>query len=142
MARALNPGMMEVPPLLKREPSDRELRQWLKVNRPDVVISYTGASEWFSQLGYKIPEDLGFASLSLAQEISSISGIYQNNVRIGEAAVDFIISMLHSGERGIPRTPTRILVESEWIDGTTLRDQRPRPAAGKRRKSNELSAEG
>jgi len=136
MARALNPGMMEVPPLLKREPSDRELRQWLKVNRPDVVISYTAASDWFNRLGYRIPEDLGFASLSLAQETSSISGIYQNNVRIGEAAVDFIISMLHSGERGIPRTPTRILVESEWIHGTTLCDQTGARSNGKRRKSS------
>ena len=124
LARMKNPHMEEVPPLLEKNTRDQDLARWLKKYRPDAVISYSGAVKWLRNLGCDIPGKMGFASLSLGQQEGELSGLYQNNVRIGQAAVDFIISMLHSGERGIPRIPTRVLVESEWNEeGKTVRKQ-------------------
>jgi hypothetical protein len=44
----------------------------------------------------------------------------QRNDLVGEAAVDMIISMIHSGERGIPITPRATLIGSTWVEGTTV----------------------
>jgi DNA-binding LacI/PurR family transcriptional regulator len=123
LARWRDPSLCDIPPLLEGNTRDRDLTRWLRANRPDVVISYSAACDWLRRLGCEIPAKIGFASLSLDQGNTELSGLYQNNIRIGETAVDFLISMLHSGERGIPRTPTRVLVESEWMPGTTLSEQ-------------------
>lgn len=123
LARWRNPRLEDVPPLLERETMERDLAHWLKEYRPDVVISYSAAVNWLRKLGKRVPEDMGFASLSLGSQEKDLSGLNQNDSRIGQVAVDSVISMLHSGERGIPAVATRILVESDWVEGTTLRVQ-------------------
>ena len=123
LARWKYPQLEEVPPLLEKKTRDKDLSKWLKQHRPDVVVSYSGAAKWLRSLGCDIPGKMGFASLSTRKSEPEISGLYQNDWRIGQSAVDFIISMLHSGERGIPPVPTNILVESTWKPGQTLREQ-------------------
>lgn len=135
LARWKHPGLSDVPPLLEQNTTPRELSRWLDKNRPDVVISYSGAIKPLISLGRRIPEQMGFASLSLGQSELRLSGLHQNNVRIGQAAVDFVISMLHSGERGVPSVPTRILVESTWNPGETLRPQSARKTIRRNREA-------
>jgi DNA-binding LacI/PurR family transcriptional regulator len=121
LARWKYPDLEEVPPLLEKKTRDKDLASWIEAHRPDVVISYSGAEKWLRELGCRIPDEMGFASLSLHRPDEVLSGLYQHDRRIGQAAVDFVISMLHAGERGVPSVPTRILVESSWNEGTTLR---------------------
>ena len=121
LARWKNPDMIRIPPLLEKKTRNSDLERWLAKHKPDVMISHSDAERWLHQMGWKIPAQIGFASLSLAENEEHLSGLLQNNRRIGQAAVDYVISMLHSGERGIPSVPTRILVESLWNPGTTLR---------------------
>ncbi len=124
LARWRDPQLCDIPPLLEHETKDRDLHRWLKQNRPDVVILLTPRlSHGSSASVTRFPEKWDSPVSSLPQSHNRLSGLYQNSIRIGEAAVDFLISMLHSGERGIPSTPTRVLVESEWAPGATLRGQ-------------------
>lgn len=124
LARWKNRRLKNVEPLLEKPTKlDQELRQWLEKEKPDVVLSYSQALRQIRRLGVRVPEQLGFASLSLETSTSEISGLYQNNLEIGMAAVDYLVSMIHSGERGIPETPRRILIESRWNEGSTLRRQ-------------------
>lgn len=125
LARWKNPGMKHIPPLLENNRRETEVPVWLEKYQPDVVISHSGALNWLRTLGCRIPSKMGFACMSIGRDEKELSGLYQNNVRIGEAAVDMIISLLNRGERGAPKIPTRILVESEWNPGKTLRRQKP-----------------
>jgi DNA-binding LacI/PurR family transcriptional regulator len=83
--------------------------------------------EHLKQAGFKIPSDIGFASLFLNENETHLSGVHQNDRLIGHKAVDMVIDMLHRGETGIPKTPVRMLVEGEWRPGETLPD-RTKPA--------------
>jgi len=121
LARWRSKKLKNVPPLLDSRTSDATLRKWLDTHKPDVVVSHSGTYQRLVRLGYRVPEDVGFASMNLGSKEHPLSGLYQNNFQIGRAAVDFVVSMLHSGERGVPRIPMRTLVESEWKQGQTLR---------------------
>ena len=114
-----NPELAVIPPLK----SESVLGPWLKKYQPDVVISYNELEAEIRALGYSIPEDIGFASLDKEPEDLIISGLNENSFYIGQKAVDALVGLLHRGERGIPAVPTRLLVESTWVPGKTLRRQ-------------------
>jgi len=126
LARLKNPQTGKIPPLFEDAHIERTLPIWLKRHRPDVVISHRYMLTRLRGVGCRIPEEIGFAGLGVDRSNSDISGIYQNSERIGRAAVDFVISMLHNGERGVPDVPTRMLIESTWNPGKTLRPERQR----------------
>jgi hypothetical protein len=35
----------------------------------------------------------------------------------GVVAVDFLVGMIHRGERGVPKVPYEVLIEGSWGDG-------------------------
>jgi LacI family transcriptional regulator len=39
---------------------------------------------------------------------------------IGARAVELLISIFQAGERGVPETPIRLLVEGKWVPGETV----------------------
>ena len=41
-------------------------------------------------------------------------------VEIGRAAIQLLISLIHHNERGVPRVRRELLIEGEWVDGSTL----------------------
>ena len=98
------------------------LSKWLKANQPEVIISDTDEPtiDMLKDLGLRVPEDIGCAWLSLGQQNDHRSGINQNGYLIGQTAIDFLVGMLQRGERGIPQTPIRMLVEGSWQTGETL----------------------
>ncbi|CAN5735471.1 LacI family DNA-binding transcriptional regulator [soil metagenome] len=120
LARWKSKKLKNVPPLLETRTTDAMFLSWLETHKPDVVVSHSGTIKSLQKLGYRVPKDIGFASLNLGPG-ESISGVYQNNIQIGRAAVDYLVAMLHSGERGVPAIPMRTLVESEWRQGNSLR---------------------
>lgn len=94
---------------------------WLDDQRPEVVVSYDGILEQVVATGRRVPDDIGFASLSLRADNVRLSGIHQNNRLIGRKAVELLVDMLQRGERGVPEVPSRTLVEGVWMAGETLR---------------------
>jgi DNA-binding LacI/PurR family transcriptional regulator len=101
---------------------DRDFAPWLKQHRPDAVV--TGDVKFLEKLatlGISAPADLGVACPLLASPDGPMSGVWEDNQQIGKAAVDFLVSLLHQGERGVPTHPQRLLVEGMWVPGRTLR---------------------
>lgn len=101
---------------------------WLEKNKPDVVVSYSEIASTLRKMGYSLPQDIGFASLDLSPDDTELAGLNENSFYIGQKAVDILVGLLHRGERGIPAVPTRLLVESTWVSGTTLRQQDTPPS--------------
>jgi DNA-binding LacI/PurR family transcriptional regulator len=54
------------------------------------------------------------------------AGINQHAEAIGRIAAETLVKQINVSERGEPRYPCRILVESRWQDGKSL----PRKAGG------------
>lgn len=106
-------------------PAARLFEDWFREHQPHAVISVASERLKVIQgLGLRVPQDVGFASLSLSPEDSGLAGINQNFHLVGEAAVDLVDGQLRRNERGIPRHARTLLVTSEWVPGGTLRDLR------------------
>jgi LacI family transcriptional regulator len=118
-----NPGRMAICRTNESMGSEA-LGKWIREEKIDVIVSTEGIiMDQIKELGVKMPDDVGYADIALMRNDTHLSGVYQNDTSIGHKAIDLIIDMIHRGERGIPTVPTRILVESTWRDGQTLRRQ-------------------
>jgi len=106
---------------------DREsprLKAWLEKNKPDaLIIDYSPPFiPWLKETcGLRVPEDIGVTSLNVQSDDMIHSGIDQNESEIGSAAVDLLVNMLHTNERGIPAISRRLLIEGTWRMGETVR---------------------
>lgn len=117
------PSLKIFSPMLSKR-SEPRLDLWLEKVQPDVIISYSDIIHEVREFGYKIPKEVGFASLGLAKEDHEISGIYQGDHSIGRKAVDILVGMVQQGERGLPEIQICTFVEGVWREGTTLRKQK------------------
>lgn len=101
---------------------------WFKRHKPTAIVSHVGEIRgWLEAAGATAPGDVSLATLSRVFE-KQWSGIDQQEVEIGRRAVELLVSLFHSGERGTPATPIRLLIEGRWIEGDTTRRLGP-PAA-------------
>lgn len=94
---------------------------WFERHQPTAIVAtFAEARTWLEATGRRVPDDVGLATLSRIQQ-PTWSGIDQQEREIGARAVELLISIFQSGERGVPATPLRLLVEGRWIDGGTVR---------------------
>jgi len=129
LSRWKHPEIETVAPLFLDAP-DADLRKWIAQEKPDVVLSWDDILGRLEALDLRVPQDIGFASLCIGWSTDKVrAGGYQNNDIIGRTAVETVVSMLNRSERGIPRVAQRILIESTWYPGKTLKRQTPRKAA-------------
>jgi LacI family transcriptional regulator len=114
-----------VPLLMVRQGQRADVLSWIRAHRPDCII--TGDFELRARLekeGLRVPQDIGVASEAVTERTPWLSGMDQNDYHIGAAAVDLVISLIHRAERGVPAIPRRVLLDSTWHEGETVR---PRP---------------
>jgi LacI family transcriptional regulator len=96
------------------------LSDWLGKYRPDAILSdISYLRQMIETAGYRIPEDIGYASTSILDGDSN-AGIDQNPEAIGRMAVQILISLLTHQERGIPDVRHETLVEGGWVDGSMM----------------------
>jgi LacI family transcriptional regulator len=108
-------------PLLTREWDRDEFVRWLETNRPDVVISNNSApAQFMTELGYDIPDDIGFVLLDVQPE-DACAGIDQRPPLVGSAAVDLVVAQLLKNEFGAPDPAKTVSIEGVWRDGPTVR---------------------
>jgi LacI family transcriptional regulator len=124
--RVLGPGQAVAPLQLDRV-EEEPLMDWIKLQRPDALIFvhlYDILHELQAVLKknrVRIPADLGVAVLTHILEGTPFSGMQQNQPLMGAWAVELLASRIAYRDFGIPRNPRIEMVESEWIDGRTLR---------------------
>jgi LacI family transcriptional regulator len=93
---------------------------WLKKYRPDAILTEISAMPGIlEQAGYRIPQDIGLATTSVLDG-NADSGINQNSEEIGKVAMELLISLINHQQKGVPKFCREVLVESMWVDGSTL----------------------
>lgn len=98
----------------------KKLVQWLKKTKPDAVLTDVAVlREMLTAAGYRVPEDIGLAVFSVLDG-NADAGIYQNPEEIGKSAVEMLLSLINHNHTGIPKICRELLIEGEWVDGTTL----------------------
>jgi DNA-binding LacI/PurR family transcriptional regulator len=115
---------VRLPVLVVTQKSNKEdrrlLKSWLKTNKPDAILTDQGELRVSLQtIGYKIPKDVGLAALSVLDG-NADAGIDQNSEEIGKVAIQLLISLINHNECGIPKVCREVLVEGEWVNGSTL----------------------
>jgi DNA-binding LacI/PurR family transcriptional regulator len=111
-----------IPPFIVSEFTFEQFSKWYQKYEPKAVITqYFKIYDWLALLGVKIPQDIGFVDLSLRENEAFVSGLSQQNEKVGKTAVDFLVSLIERNERGIPKNPLNLLCESRWLPGMTLR---------------------
>ncbi len=130
LAAAQMLGVARLEPLLTRDDEPpATVRQWLRRQRPDAVIGF-GPRQFLAleHAGCRIPADVGFAALDIAQmnldHVAEPAGIDQNLEQIGATAIDTLATLLYHNEQGFPLHPVLSMIEGRWIDGRTA-PQRP-----------------
>lgn len=100
----------------------KQWASWYNSFKPDAVITGDlSVAEDIEATGLKIPSELAVAVLANDQPSEHWAGINQNDRVIGSVAVDTLVGMLHRNETGVPALPHRILLESTWRDGASVR---------------------
>lgn len=110
---------------------DDALLRWIGECQPDVLISHIPIVELRQSLekgGFRIPRDIGIASVEWMPQYPDISGIDQNPEHVGMAVTDLIARQIAYNEIGLPRYPKKVLVEAEWRDAPSLRENEERRA--------------
>jgi len=100
----------------------RQTPEWVAEHRPDVIIikGDEALPPLLADYGFQIPRDLGMAALVQPNEGAPVSGIDENSLDVGTAAVDLVVAMMNRQERGIPKNPHTLLIDNIWIEGKTL----------------------
>jgi LacI family transcriptional regulator len=125
VGRHLLAGLKPVESLLLNDWDDlTPLKAWLKRTKPDVIVSPSAdvLQSHLKNTGWRIPQDVGLASLACPKQDHVCSGIWQNGALIGATGMDTLISMLERNERGLPVQAHTVMVEGLWNPGRTLRD--------------------
>lgn len=100
------------------------LAAWLKEYRPDAILTeHAPLPEMIQKLGYKVPDDLGLAALSVLDG-NIDAGIDQNPEEIGRVAFLMAFTLINDNTRGIPPIFRQTLVAGKWAEGHCLPDRR------------------
>lgn len=110
-------------PVLDYHPEgQKSFLSWLKKHKPDVIVTtHAAVRGWVESCGMKCPKDIGLAHLDINKGMEDWSGMDQKSDLVGGSAVDLLVGLLHRNECGPPQSPMCVMVESQWVAGTTLR---------------------
>ncbi len=114
--------------------------QWARDVRPDAIISFK-AGFYFSLLeaGFKVPEDLGFASLHVLDDENVITGFYEDFEELARLSASHLDTMIRHNETGFPVRPHELLVSPVFHEGSTLPPRIPTPEK-RRTKAGKVAA--
>jgi DNA-binding LacI/PurR family transcriptional regulator len=104
-------------PVLRYETASRSaFLNWLRRHhRLDAVISREPrVGDWLKRASRPVP----VFNYALSSPDGPGPGMYHNNRRIGAAAVDLLARLISRNETGIPESPMRVMLESQWVKGT------------------------
>jgi LacI family transcriptional regulator len=105
---------------------ESRFRDWFHQQRPDSMVfyGYGHLIDWLDRLGLKIPDDIGVATSVFDRKATHFAGIEMRFDLQAAAALQLMAGMLFHQQRGIPRDPQRILIQGNWIQGSTVRKMR------------------
>jgi len=95
-----------------------ELADWLRSERPDVVLScHEHLEPELRQACARIGLACDFALLGLVSGREGLSGMDEVPETVGSTAVNRLVTALQHGERGVPEYPTFTYLDAVWVQG-------------------------
>lgn len=119
--QTLIPEELRIPILPRRDINQDGIRKWMDQYKPDVVISSGKIYRDLQNMGYRIPEDLGFASLEILDDHREASGVDHRPELVGREALKLSFSDINLNNSGVPENPKVVLVDSHFKPGNTLK---------------------
>jgi LacI family transcriptional regulator len=115
-------SVRRIPPLLSHSSDRAEFLAWFKKHRPEVIIvsQVDPVRTWLSEARVSVPRDAGLVDLRCYDPSAGTTGVHYDFSQTGSLGVEMLIGTLHRQERGVPTRPHEILLQGEWIEGTTL----------------------
>ena len=111
-----------IPALIEPQVTRAAFLSWFQHYRPDVVIGHVQAMiDWLAEIKVRVPADAGFFNLNITERTGPCAGLDLQPRRLGAAAIESVVAMLHRHERGVPAHPQTITLEASWVEGPTLR---------------------
>lgn len=126
-------------PLIASEFTRANFLAWFRTQKPDLIVGHRQIMvDWLEEIHVRVPDDVGFFNLNVTERTAPCAGLDLQPRRLGAAAVEMVIAMLHRQERGVPECPLTTTLEAMWIEGPTIRPANgaaasPAPAATGRR---------
>lgn len=117
IAQASQPSLSALPPLFLSDspPVDgKPLQAWLKEHKPDAVVCEN--AETSTQL---TGGPFALAALDVTAGPSSLAGIQPDHERVGAQAVEHLVSLMRTNQRGSATTEACTHVPVAWKDGTS-----------------------
>ena len=94
--------------------------KWSHRHRMDAVISNihpTMILQAVQKAGYRVPEEMRYASLTLDKRWRGLCGIEENNYDVGGEAVRILIDRINANSYGFPLHPRSVLIKGDWVAG-------------------------
>ena len=99
--------------------ADSSLAAWIEQHRPDAILGFNDGFQWTLEVvGYAGAGSPLFISLWKQRADAPWPGLLLPVDEIGARAVDWIDSLLRSGERGLPTYPATMEIEMRWVAPT------------------------
>lgn len=107
----------------------RELRTWLDRWKPDMVLGFNGYFYWILRdTGWKVPRDVKFYDLWMWEGAKRIMpGFFLSRAELGRRAVEYLVTLIRAGDRGIPPNPITLSMGFTWCESPAK--QKPRRSA-------------
>jgi LacI family transcriptional regulator len=116
-----HPKIQPAEPLIFSTLDDRSFSQWLKRQRPDVVISHnTDDIDRLEKFGYQVPRDVGYVLLNHAKAKRPCAGLNLHPDQIGKASVEILIGQIQRQDWGLPKHPNCTMVMGELVEGPSI----------------------
>jgi LacI family transcriptional regulator len=99
----------------------KSLRQWIKLNKPNVVVSnFEAPFPTAEQLQSVLPKSVALASLNWSSSHPDIAGIMQQRTFMGEEAIDLLARRLQQNRMGLDSLAPTVMIPGLWIDGASV----------------------
>ena len=118
------PEENRVPILLLPEGSEREwqasFENWLRQAEPDAILTDVSLlPSLLAKAGESFPREIGMATLNIL-DCPIDAGIFPNPRDVGYTAMSMLGSLIETRSRGIPKSPSQLLIDGSWVDGQSL----------------------
>ena len=106
------------PGQMRHRDAVQRVRTWMRQEAPDIVIGFNDAVRWLlHDAGWRVSDWHAFVDLWISHPQLDATGTRLLPDELGRRAVDWLDSLLRTGERGLPRQPATMSVDFEWQDG-------------------------
>lgn len=104
------------------QPDDRDgFFRWYESFRPEwILTNRTGIADWLREEP-AVGEKTAMAHLDLDPSMKGWAGMNQHNDLVGVYGVDLLTAHLSRRETGLPYSAKTLLVESEWVEGSSTK---------------------